>query len=201
MIRIPPIAVLSLGNQNSGTSYTNLLVKRVTGQHIATNYGGESEGNAVFPTSPDGPFWVESSDMSRYQKPHSGYLITKTHCGSRCNRCLPEKYILSGPQFLNKCFETTPVQKKTNQSKTYYERDRVHRAIHIIRDPFDNAVARYHLALKGVNTTINATTSLPKSREGFRAFCDELGERFLDVEKNVSIFQSIFHVMKDIPCR
>ncbi len=40
----------------------------------------------------------------------------------------------------------------------------------------------------------------PRSKEGFRAFCKDLGYRFYKEEKAVRFYRDLFHDVKNIPC-
>jgi hypothetical protein len=83
--------------KNSGTSYTSYLVRTVTGKDTATNYGREhlkKDGTSehVFQDVPGGPFWTTPLRDDDY-RPKRGYLLTKTHCGSRCDVCGPGEFV------------------------------------------------------------------------------------------------------------
>lgn len=81
---------------NSGTSYTSLLVRTVTGHNTATNYGAEGPGDdgtsvPVFDHSPEGPFWLSPTSMN-LTKPNGGYLLTKTHVSQFFNQAEDGQY-------------------------------------------------------------------------------------------------------------
>ncbi|KAL9188749.1 hypothetical protein ACHAXT_007127 [Thalassiosira profunda] len=168
---------------NSGTSYTSELVRTATRQKTASNYRTEDAGAtvAVFRDSPSGPFWTEFEDEETAPElPTGGYLLTKTHCGGYCFRCPPDKYLETPRSFVKKCLEGDRV--KDDDGETHvdsYGKDLVARAVHVVRDPFDNIVSRFHLARK--NTEKYAV--FPSTREGFLDFCASLGERFREREQ------------------
>lgn len=86
-----------------------------------------------------GPFLKDlSQDI-----PESGYILTKTHCGGRCLKCGPDKYIETLRMFQRECTKTV-TSAFEDSVIGHYDPKIVHRAIHLIRDPFDNIVSRFH---------------------------------------------------------
>ena len=195
---------------NSGTSYTQALVRTVTGHYVATNYGhkqvhkrttGLSEPFFADPATFEamagrgsvGPFLVEPFATDR-TRAGGGYVPTKTHCGGYCFRnCGPGKYRLTDSEFLAKCASggwmgpdprgrTDPetglaLPKKV---RTTYDPRLVQRTVHLIRNPYDNVVSRYHLEHNRMER-LELTDDLeryPRDREGFRAFCHDLNAKF-----------------------
>ena len=72
----------------------------------------------------------------------------------------------------------------------------------MIRDPFDNIVSRFHLTYKHF-VKRNETEKIamyPRSKEGFRAFCKDLGDRFYEEEKATKFYRDVFDDVKNIPC-
>jgi hypothetical protein len=72
--------------------------------------------------------------------------------------------------------------------------------VHLIRNPFDNFVARLHLQQKRKNKA-EQMTKFNNSKEGFRAWCDshdrrglkdELASRYMDDE--------LWSIARDLPC-
>eukprot|EP00751_Fragilariopsis_kerguelensis_P038818 CAMPEP_0171021160 /NCGR_PEP_ID=MMETSP0736-20130129/30439_1 /TAXON_ID=186038 /ORGANISM="Fragilariopsis kerguelensis, Strain L26-C5" /LENGTH=384 /DNA_ID=CAMNT_0011459287 /DNA_START=202 /DNA_END=1353 /DNA_ORIENTATION=+ len=85
---------------NSGTSYTMTMVARSSNKSYATNYGNEvtppelPNSLSIYPRRPEGPFWPGLSGIMNTPRPlPDKYVITKTHCGSRCVNCGPDEYI------------------------------------------------------------------------------------------------------------
>ena len=84
-------------------------------------------------------------------------ILTKTHCGGYPTILNPEKYILSSRAFLRWCltgkrgvysipsssseFGATPI---IESQPVNYQQDVVKRVVHLIRNPLDNIVARFH---------------------------------------------------------
>ena len=193
---------------NSGTSYTSYLVRTVTKTNTGSNYGHESgtdEHSSLSPSVPifnDNPIptWTESWN-SHLQQPSKGYILTKTHCGgfSFCTAC--DSFIYNSHTFLKKCLEgdfvTGIATSGFEVSKGYASKDNIARAVHIIRDPFDNVVARFHLERRTLGKKNKA--HYPNSREGFRQFCDDLG-KIEKAQKQARIFfEDVLDL--DIPCK
>ena len=74
--------------------------------------------------------------------------------------------------------------------------------MHLIRDPFDNVVSRYHLALKHYvkrNQTRELAT-YTKDRRGFRSFCRDLGRRFRQEEEASPFYADVRDLVDAVPC-
>ena len=165
--------------------------------------GGDGTSVAVFKDSPGGPFYA---DPLKYKRPTEGYLLTKTHCGSRCNQCSPEKSVENINIFMNRCFEGSYITKDANDEPRivtgYYSQNLLAKAVHLIRDPFDNVVSRFHYSRMhfGMRNQTDKLAMYPRSREGFRAFCKDLGSRFHEKERDSKFYTDVFDEIKDIPC-
>mmetsp|Transcript_15856 Transcript_15856/g.33163 ORF Transcript_15856/g.33163 Transcript_15856/m.33163 type:complete len:407 (-) Transcript_15856:288-1508(-) len=195
---------------NSGTSYTSRLVRTVTGHNTASNYGLETPGEdgksaPVFDFSPEGPFWSQPTD-ARITRPTKGYLLTKTHCGGRCDKCSTDKYIETHQTFLQRCLEgeytTGDGSGGLQVLRGHYDKSMVRKAVHLIRDPFDNIVSRFHLAhnrlkKRGHNKSVEKYS---KSREGFRAFCSDLAETYRSDEEESRFYADVLDDAKEVPC-
>jgi len=194
----------------------------VTGKNTASNYGTETWGEvgrspAVFKESPEGPFW-SNPDNKELVRTNSGYLLTKTHCGNYCSNCSPREYLEPRQTFTRKCLEGDKIIKDENgeakKTLVSYSSDRVKRAVHLLRDPFDNIVSRFHLEYNEFvqnsevqnivrkNETQNMT-QFPKSRVGFLAFCRDKDRRFGEEEGSTVAYRDVFadEAMRNVPCR
>lgn len=175
---------------NSGTTYTIHLIGNVTNTTTATNYGLESTdqtGIPVHESSPNGPFLA----MPQLPMPDT-YILTKTHCGGRCTECSPDTYTETVHSFERMCRFGSKLVNGTKEQLVY--NDNVSRAIHMVRSPFDNLVARYHLerrAWSKVEKYQDILDILTDSKEGLAQWCryldnlrvkDELNSHFLDPE-------------------
>jgi hypothetical protein len=193
---------------NSGTSFTSRLVRDATKTVSASNYADETPTGEqgvkelVYPEKPQGPFWIKPEASPEFVEPNK-YILTKTHCGIRCTMCPPEKYAESTYSFRRNCFKTKWINVHgKNRTKTRvfgsYESDDLAKAVHLIRDPFDNVVSRYHLErqLPG-----RKAAEYPESRDGFREYCKAIDSLHSANEKRALFLDDeILEIMKIVPC-
>lgn len=203
-----PRIVWLMSFPNSGTSYTMRLVSRTTHTLTATNYITESsQGRQLHPVyfnHSEGPFWP-GPNQSQYVRP-SNYVLTKTHCGNRCNDCVPKHY-LDGPlSFARQCSSGSKSEMALDgQEQTVramYDSQLVHKAVHLIRNPFDNIVSRFHLERHKM-MKLNATQMLaffPDSREGFRRFCGYMDYKYKSMVE-ASWLADKGTAMRNVRCR
>jgi hypothetical protein len=103
--------------------------------------------------------------------------------------------IPTGLSFLGDCAKGMAVDKMGNLVETSYPPERVYRVIHLIRNPFHNAIARFHLERKhhgDANTTSDQEwlQTHPDNHEGISRFCSEQNELRRDDE--TKFFESTF---------
>jgi hypothetical protein len=135
---------------NSGTSFTSKLIKKVTKSRTASNYGKsnyDASGWSVPIHAGDyrGPFFVDppKNHETLYE---NEFIMTKTHCGGYCQNCRPKSYDMTAESFEASCLKSHRVwieDGKKVYEQIVYPGDFVKKAIHVIRDPFDNIVSRY----------------------------------------------------------
>jgi hypothetical protein len=155
---------------NSGTTYTLAMIAQVTGLHTATVLGPEAQritNSSLVSLYPDeyiGPFWVQHSrNGTDYPK---DYVLTKTHCGSMQ---------IQGPldKFIQLCLKTERRRDPSSTEKSFYysnyDTKHIKKAIHLMRDPFDNVVARYHYDTS--QAAKRKGLEYKPSLEGFHAYC------------------------------
>jgi hypothetical protein len=118
--------------------------------------------------------------------------------------CPPEKYAETTYSFRSKCFATkwVEIDETTGEANralsTYDETDRLTKAIHIIRDPFDNIVSRYHYE-REIPGRIAA--QYLKTRNGFRDYCKVTDDLHKISEKRMLFLDdNLLDLMKDVPC-
>ena len=191
---------------NSGTSYTLALVSSVSNLSMATNYGQEVvefDQRINLPVIPDtqGPFWLQPLALHP-----SSVVLTKTHCGGYCHDCHPRESLETPHSFMVQC-ATARSYYQTEQGEIFSEsfiydyHEQVDRAVHLIRDPLDNMVSRYHLGVQKMQAQ-NKTELMERyshDAAGFKAFCadrtfqlDEHSDRHLD--------QEVMRLIEGVPC-
>lgn len=204
---------------NSGTSFTMKLVGRLTNATVASNYGqecidfdknGQQEREAMyeyrkpvplFNESPNGPFLLNPERMLP-----RALILTKTHCGGRCNECGSTGFLETPNSFLEACATgSLGTDAKTGTKKRIsYDPLLVKKAIHIARDPFDNIVSNFHLEYheKKKKSNQHWLRAYSNDRNGFRNWCKNLNEKYtLDfVAYNASFSPSIMQTLQDVPC-
>lgn len=177
-------------------------MSRLSRTFVGTNYGHENklDPRASFPIykdQPEGPFWKELSANVTYTFPKD-FVMTKTHCGGRCETCGPSKYAETSYSFRRACQRgQRRIQLENGEMKhiqVHYPIDRLTKAIHLIRDPFDNVVSRFHMEIRG--------TGVDSTRERFREFCHGLNKRLEEEETHSLLFDEKWvNLTQDIPCR
>jgi Sulfotransferase domain len=192
---------------NSGTSFTSRLVRDATKTVSASNYADETPTGEqglkelVYPDKPEGPFWIKPEASPEFVEP-AKYILTKTHCGIRCTMCPPEKYAESTYSFRRNCLKTKWVDVQPGGTKKRifgsYEPEDLAKAVHLIRDPFDNIVSRYHLERKLPG---RKAAEYPESREGFREYCKAIDSLHATNEKRALFLDDdLLEIMKTVPC-
>jgi ribosomal protein S10 len=170
-----PSICLLMSFPNSGTSYTLKNTQLMSGRVVGTNYEAESKTRRPLfePTPSDdyadegtsaavtGPFVVNASFA------RTNVVLTKTHCNMNADFA----------SFERACHSIRRVVNRTAVEVGPYPMDRVRGAVHLIRSPFDNVVARMHHGINKYRRVLpNATLStFTNDRPGFLNWC-----RFLD---------------------
>jgi len=183
---------------NSGTSYTLSNTRQSTLTSHATNYcDGGGDRYPVFTDADYGPIY--EGHFYKYAFPKK-YILTKTHCTGRCTMCGPDEYVIHDDKtFREGCLvvsdcrpgheEHPPI---TLAQYAAYE-SLIEKTVHIVRNPFDNIIARFHLTLKSkhINYANNMT--------GFISYCEHQNKSY--EKKNREFFGDKFDkYVKRIPC-
>lgn len=199
-----PHIVWLLSYPNSGTTFTHQMYESLTDGSAATNYGNEArlddENREIRPLhgdKPEGPYLHFSSKDMTVQK----YVLTKTHCGGYCIWCSPDGYTEHGSAFIESCARGFKVNDPlTLQGETVvYDHARVYKAVHVIRDPLDNMVARFHYQRRFLDA--EGEKAYPKSAEGFRSWCNKLNDRDENYRRSWPDHPIFTKIDPDIPCR
>lgn len=187
---------------NSGTSYTlNRLIGPTSQTRVATNYchSSPNKTHPVYSGHSEGPLWQFTSHEERTRP--TKYILTKTHCGFYCNGCAPEEYMDDALDFTAKCssgfkMARAPDGKSNQKVHVTYDSSVVHKTIHLIRNPFNNVVSRFHLARQQKKHL----SKYRNSRHGFRKYCESQNSQWKD-EVEASWLTNKLSMMKNIPCR
>ena len=205
----PKIAWLA-SYPNSGTSYTMTMVERSTNLSTATNYGLEIayQRDDSIPvhdkTHPEGPYWEGLSGKrgTTIRDLPDTYVLTKTHCGGRCINCPATEWKTNATSFIKACQKTSAYR---NSRHVYGQIDasRVARVIHLIRNPFHNIVARFHLERRHLvqkNAAVDA--KIPNNATGFHLWCDYLDTKYGGAEEDEAkvLPNDIVSKMKRVSC-
>ena len=174
---------------NSGTTYTNYLVQAVSGYNSASNYGNDEGTGTNTPIwreeLPNGPFYSQIGDDKNLTIPPTGFVLTKTHCGSyclwECDKSI--EYISTPARFSQNCGRTSYVPKDDTSIKQILQRGQYSaslpkRAVHLIRDPFSNVVSRFHHTMNKFIRQNETTYNYSLDRKSFRTFWFGLYEKY-----------------------
>jgi hypothetical protein len=130
-----PLLIWLMSFPNSGTSFTSRLVRHVSNLSTASNYGLESIDNATnssLPLYQQGPYWTN------LDAPHpTEYVLTKTHCGGKCDVCGPSHWLENPHSFKVACLSGSGLVRG-RRVDVRYDEALVKKAVHLIRNPFDN---------------------------------------------------------------
>jgi len=182
----PSIAWL-MSFPNSGTSFTMTCVEHTSNLSTATNYGDEvtAKGDyslSIYPRHEEGPFWEGlSGKLGAVRRLPEDFVLVKTHCGSRCVKCSPDEYVETYETFLDACRLSTGRRAPDRKKKEYlYPVERVKKAIHLIRNPYHNFVARFHLERKNAMAKDKEEwlQDHPSDASGFQRWCKELDDKY-----------------------
>ena len=208
-----PIAWL-LSYPNSGTSYTMTLVERASNLSTASNYGTEvthPKGTSLaLPEYPSdrGPYWEGLDGAARMNRtvrelpdPYSAFVLTKTHCGSRCIYCGPSDYLTDASGFLQDCLRTSRLDHG-HRRESHMRQQSVARLVHLIRNPLHNVVARYHLDRRHfVLKNKHMAESFPNNAIGFQKWCGELDQEYRkDDLKTFKRDKQLLELFQSVPC-
>lgn len=77
----------------------------------------------------------------------------------------------------------------------------VKKAVHLIRNPFDNVVARFHFAYKSHKAAGDLAQwgDFSYDKEGFKKWCHHWDNKFIDEEMEI-FGKEVFDKMREVPC-
>lgn len=203
---LTPKVVWLASYPNSGTSYTITLVERASNLSTASNYGVEvtykrEDSLPIYQNHPEGPFWEGTSgEMGTIRELPTTSVLTKTHCGGRCVKCGADEYVIDKVNFLAACQRTTH-RLKGKSLESLLPASTVAGMVHLIRNPYHNTVARFHLERRNmVEKKSDVAAKYPSNSTGFARWCDHLDSKYSASDKRV-LPASVLELMKDVPCR
>lgn len=201
---------------NSGTSYTISLIHQYTNTSTATNYGKEySETTDSIPVFPNMQAYGPYLNHPAWKKPPK-YILTKTHCAMSTFVNWISK-MDSATMFDTTCSSGSRMaifNGTAHRLPASYDPSIVKQAVHLIRNPFNNVVARFHLKVRiwkrsHHHEDLVGSNIFNSSKEGFKAYCQLRDKPFSDLHWNsTQIFQGLSHgsrkkllrSLRKIPC-
>jgi len=202
---LSPAIVWLASYPNSGTSYTMTMVERATNLSTASNYGAEvtyqrDDALPIYPQHPQGPFWDGlSGKLGAVRHLPDKYVLTKTHCGGRCIKCPADDYVVDVGSFLRACQRTTG-RIQEERVEAHVPANAVQAVVHLIRNPFHNTVARFHLERR------NMIEKLPDLAEryssdatGFSRWCQHLDRTYSGSDPRIFDVETL-RLLKAVPC-
>lgn len=202
-VQAPPKLVWLMSFPNSGTSYTLRQMERLSNYSMATNYGSEGERTApVFEDQPHGPRCRGPSDNWPHPMPKD-YILVKTHCTGYATNEGASALKRNRKEFVEGCATTKP--NEPNAIKGKYDTSLVHKAVHVIRNPFHNIISRFNCehklsAQEGGDRARNFAEKYPKSAHGFHNFCRDLDADFDKQYSKDIIPETERHLVKHTRC-
>lgn len=204
---------------DSGTTFTTLTIQSASQRSTASNYGNmfmDRDGNIDRNTQRSIPVYINQDNgpylFSSWPLPEN-YVVTKTHCSGFCTDCYPGNYIKSPKRFLYECHVGSlfdPMYAKANRGKDpfqylFYDEKMVKKAVHLIRDPFDNIVSRFHheYRLAVLRDNHDFPDAYPYNSEGFHKWCAFMSDKYLDEESKWYddwSGEGAFDKAKSVPC-
>lgn len=198
---IRPAWILSF--PESGVAHIMNILQQSSNRRTATNYGHlflQSDGTFArsgqsAPLYPNGPSWYNMELL-----PPTIYAGTRSHGTGYCLFCHPRDY--SNGNFWWKSASGVQMNDGRRQRLQYNPQD-VKRMIHLIRDPYDNVVARFYsyIGLMNINRPdLNIEDTFPLTEKGFRDWCKFQDRGFEQVELKW-LPENLRAIAKDVPCR
>lgn len=185
------------------------MTRQASNRTTATNYALEGEvldepsiPAISGPAGTKGP-WLEILRGEPTQLPDK-YILTKTHCGGFCkdDGC---QIIHSPRSFLTSCLLNSqavvnPAGDGLVKLHHKYNRALVAKAIHMVRHPLDNIVARFHL-VHNIEKDTAFLQRYPKNRTGFRRWCREQVDQRDALRYNHNyVDHRLRDMLRTIPC-
>eukprot|EP00978_Attheya_sp_CCMP212_P039141 scaffold200979_cov52-Attheya_sp.AAC.1 len=138
----PPEIIHLMSFPNSGTTFTLASVEALTKSCTASHISSQTTPEVMPKSSNTGPFYqCKQRDSQLPEK----YVLTKAHCDSFCKQC--HTYKVADRDTKQKGFERG-CHIGNEDHPCNYDLKLVKKNIHLVRNPFDNVVARFHNSFK-----------------------------------------------------
>jgi len=187
----------------SGAPYFLHLMHMSSGLSTATNFGHllmRSDGSLYLHENQDSVEIYENGPaLYTDWLPHpKEYIATRTHGTGYCLFCHPKEYFYTD-FFWGSAKGTKILNGK--RAVLQYNAAQVDRMIHIVRDPFDNVVARFYswVSLMRISQP-NTVQNYPLDANGFKSWCQAQDKGYEKVEM-AWLPQRVRDIAKDVPCR
>lgn len=198
-----PQAIWMMSFPESGAHHVMDIIQKSSGMATATNYGHiilredgkfqRSDHNEHI--YQNGPVWY-NNDMERPTK----YVATRTHGTGYCLFCHPKEYYFGN--FWWKSASGLRMLNGKREALQYNPSD-VKRMIHLIRDPYDNVVARFYSYIGLMNANrpdLEIETKFPLNEDGFKAWCKFQDDGFESADMKWLPVE-LRALAKEVPCR
>ena len=162
------------------------MVERATNLSTASNYGAEvtfpgEDSLPIYENHPQGPFWDGLSGKIGTIRPlPDQYVLVKTHCGGRCIKCTASDYVTHVGEFLQACQRTSGRSGEQRWEQTV-PANAVQAVVHLIRNPWHNTVARFHLERRNMVEKLpgRAEDYYPVNATGFSEWCRHIDSTYV----------------------
>jgi hypothetical protein len=189
----PPGIVHLMSFPNSGTTYTLHSIQQATRECTASHVAGNLsfEPGEIAPNSDNrGPYYQCELKSWLPDK----YVLSKTHC-----RVFPKRHDTYKIATID---ATTPENFQEGchvSGRANYDLNLVKKNVHLIRNPFDNVVARFHSCFK--KEYIEEFTGLyEKTYEGFNEYCAWHNEKYSSENTSDFLLPEHEELALKVPC-
>ena len=179
-------SILMVSFPNSGTTYTMFNVQEMSNLSLATSYGNEIryEGDILFVGEPYKSPFIVSNTLERPR-----FFLTKSHCGGHT---VGSDLLIPPKAFERRCMSLVSHEKGRTTRAQYH--DLPAKAVHLVRDPHDNLVARMHFA------NYHNGGLYSRDEAGFREWCsyvDSLPPKMGSMKDQLGISNEL---IQNLPC-
>lgn len=133
----------AMTQRNTATNYGH-VVEEASGKHTRNVYSSVQ----LFVERNNGPF-IFSNNLPL---PVKTYIPVLSHCGGFCINCFPGRYVMTRDAFIKECvtgqrFEPSAYNDGKNgwgyTTDVQYWGGLIHKALHLVRNPFDVVESRF----------------------------------------------------------